>query len=147
MATLNSFEDLEVWQLARAYAKAVYLLTTQGALAKDFSLKNQMNESSGSIMDNIAEGFERDGNKEFITFLSYAKGSAGESRSQLYRAYDRQYIDEETFVRLKADVELISKKISGFIGYLKRSDYRGLKFSEPPTETWIPETYNLEHEI
>ncbi len=89
MATVTEFEDLEIWQLAREICQMVWELFETTTLGKDFELKNQMNRSSGSIMDNISEGFERNGRKEFILFLSYSKGSCGELRSQLYRAYDR----------------------------------------------------------
>ena len=83
MATAKTFEDLDVWQRARSFSRKVFQLMKDGSFAKDFSLKDQVNTSTGSIMDNIAEGFERGGNREFINFLSYSKGSAGESRSQL----------------------------------------------------------------
>jgi four helix bundle protein len=86
MATVKSFEELEIWQLSREICQEVWDVFERTTLGKDFELKNQMNRSSGSIMDNIAEGFERNGRKEFIQFLSYSKGSCGELRSQLYRA-------------------------------------------------------------
>jgi four helix bundle protein len=79
MATITAFEDLKIWQRARAFSLNVYHLTMKGSFSKDWALKNQINEATGSIMDNIAEGFEREGNREFINFLSYAKGSSGES--------------------------------------------------------------------
>lgn len=93
MATIKRFEDLEIWQLAREISRDVYDITRKDSIKHDFSLIDQLRRSSGSIMDNIAEGFERDGNKEFVQFLSYAKGSAGETRSQLYRAVDQKYIE------------------------------------------------------
>lgn len=97
MATIKSFEDILAWQKARILANRIYGLSCTGSFESDFKLRNQINGSSGSIMDNIAEGFERDGKREFIQFLSIAKGSAGEVRSQLYRALDRKHINEPTF--------------------------------------------------
>lgn len=101
MATIKSFEDLEIWQLARDICRMVYSLTQKEQFKRDFSLVDQVRRSSGSIMDNIAEGFEREGNKEFINFLSIAKGSAGETRSQIYRALDQSYISSDEFNSLK----------------------------------------------
>jgi four helix bundle protein len=97
MATIKKFQDLEVWQLARALNQAIFDLICGDAFVKDYALKDQINRSSGSIMDNIAEGFERGGNREFIQFLSIAKGSAAEVRSQLYRAMDRKYLEASQF--------------------------------------------------
>lgn len=131
MATIKQFEELQVWQKARTFSRQIYDLTIKGSFSKDWALRNQINESSGSIMDNIAEGFERNGTKEFIAFLSYAKGSAGESRSQLYRAFDRRHISDSEFKLLKDQSIEISNMISGFMTYLKKTNYKGLKFSEP----------------
>jgi len=103
-------------------------LTLKNGFEKDFSLKNQINASSGSVPDNIAECFEREGNKEFINFLSIAKGSAGETRPQLYRTFDRNYINEEKLLEMVGKSVEISKSISGFIKYLKESEFRGNKF-------------------
>src|SRR5687768_16747731 len=108
MATIKTFEDLDVWKRARVFAQDIYSHSSEGDFSRDFSLRNQINGSTGSIMDNIAEGFERGGTKEFILFLSYAKGSAGEARSQLYRAYDRKHVDESSFNQLKEQVIEIS---------------------------------------
>ena len=92
MATIKSFEEIEAWRKARVLSKEIFELTQKGSFSKDFSLRDQINRSSGSIMDNIAEGFERGGNTEFIQFLSIAKGSAGEVCSQIYRAHDRNHL-------------------------------------------------------
>lgn len=128
MATINRFEDLEIWKKARLFSREIWELTLINGFEKDFSLRNQINASSGSVLNNIAEGFEREGNKEFINFLSIAKGSAGETRSQLSRAFDRQYINEEKLLEMVAESIEISKSISGFIKYLKESEFRGNKF-------------------
>jgi four helix bundle protein len=131
MATIKSFEELEVWKRARTLSKKIYRLSAKDSFAKDFALKDQINRSSGSVMDNIAEGFERGGNKEFIVFLGYAKGSAGETRSQLFRALDHEHITEQVFEELKDEALTLSKMISGFMSYLQNSEFRGSKFHEP----------------
>lgn len=95
MATIEKFEDLEIWKLARELALEIYNETLEGSFANDNDLKWQIRKSSGSVMDNIAEGFERDGKPEFLQFLSIAKGSAGETRSQIHRSLDRKHLNQE----------------------------------------------------
>jgi four helix bundle protein len=128
MATITKFEDLEIWQEARKLAKEIYIISKETDLKTDFRFKEQIKASSGSVMDNIAEGFERDGNIEFRQFLSIAKGSAGESRSQIYRLYDYEYISLEKFEDLKTKYEILSGKIKNFITYLNKKDFKGNKF-------------------
>jgi len=130
MAKIDKFEDLEVWKKAREYCKEIYSYSNVGSFSKDFELIKQIRRSSGSIMDNIAEGFERDGSKEFKQFLSIAKGSSGEVLSQLYRAKDQNYISEETFQNLYNIGKEISKMLYGLIEYLKKTDYDGTKYKK-----------------
>jgi four helix bundle protein len=122
MKKIEQFEDLEVWQLARELAKQVYCLTAGKNLARDFGLVGQMQRSAVSVMANIAEGFERRSNKEFIHFLSIAKGSCGEVRSHLYVSLDVGYINNDEFTQVSSLAETISKSIAGFTKYLKSRD-------------------------
>jgi four helix bundle protein len=128
MATITKFEDLEIWQEARNISKEIYIISKETDLKLDFRFKEQIKASAGSVMDNIAEGFERDGNLEFRQFLSIAKGSIGETRSQIYRLFDFGYISEEKFLELKTKCETLSSKIKGFINYLNKKDFKGNKF-------------------
>lgn len=133
MSTVKRFEDLEVWKLARELCQEVYQFTLQEGFSRDFGLKNQINNSNGSVMDNIAEGFERDGSKEFSQFLAISKGSCGECRSQLYRAFDRNYISQEQFELTSQKTIDLGRKISNFMSYLKSSELKGNKY-KPPTQ-------------
>lgn len=129
--TVEKFEDLEIWQEARMLSKVIFEKTERKPFRNDFKLKNQIKGSSGSTMDNIAEGFERGGNREFIQFLSIARGSCGETRSQLYRAYDYNYITKEELRELCKRCIKLSKQISSFMNYLKKSKFEGSKFKKP----------------
>ena len=130
---IERFEDLEIWQEARELCKRVFEITSSSPFCSDFKLRDQIRSSSGSVMDNIAEGFERGGNKEFIQFLSVAKGSCGETRSQSYRAFDYKHIKQDVLDELITRTTQLSKKISSLMAYLKQSDFKGSKFhtSEP----------------
>ena len=128
MATFNRFEDILAWQKARVLCKLINGYTLKEPFLKDFKLIGQIKGSLGSVMDNIAEGFERGGNKEFIQFLFISKGSAGETRSQLYRALDNEYISEEEFQKAYKLAEEVSKLVAGLINHLKSSDIKGEKY-------------------
>ena len=127
---IKSFEELEIWQTARELSKDIYAISRVGEFSKDFRFVSQITASAGSIMDNIAEGFERDGNKEFLQFLSIAKGSCGELRSQIYRAFDVGYMDEITFNTLLNKAKLLSSSIYFFAQSLKKSDIQGNKYKK-----------------
>lgn len=128
MATIERFEDLEAWKIAREITKDVYRICKNDLFARDYGLRDQICRASVSIMSNIAEGFERDGGKEFINFLSIAKGSAGEVRSQLYAALDQNYISENEFNHIYNKTVQNSRVIAGLINYLKQSGVKGIKF-------------------
>ncbi|MFO7828170.1 MAG: four helix bundle protein [Bacteroidales bacterium] len=127
MATIEKFEDLEVWKKARELCKLIHKYTLKDSFAKDFSLKDQIKRSSGSVMDNIAEGFDRGGKKEFIQFLFISKSSSSETKSQLYRALDYGYINQEEFEVAYNKCSEIASMETGLINYLKNSPYKGKK--------------------
>ena len=126
----TSFEDLRIWQNAIELSKEIYRISRFTEFSKDYRFVGQITSAMGSVMDNIAEGFERDGNKEFFQFLSIAKGSCGEVRSQLYRAYDAGYIDEELFNTLLGKIRALSSSIFHFMNTLRASDITGKKHKE-----------------
>ncbi len=125
---IERFEDLEIWQEARELCKLIFKITSLEPFVKDYKFRDQIRSASGSIMDNIAEGYGRGGNREFINFLSIAKGSNDEVRSQSYRALDFEYINNDTLIELLESTDKISRKSSSFIQYLKNSEFKGSKF-------------------
>jgi four helix bundle protein len=135
MATIKRFEDIEAWQKARILAKEVFSISLETALSKDYRFRDQINAAAGSIMDNIAEGFERGGRLEFINFLTIAKASCAEVRSQLYRLLDRSCITTEKFNELYKLADDIGSKLGAWIIYLNQSELKGTKFKNRITAT------------
>ena len=133
MGYAKKFEELDIFQKARDLCKEVYVITKEDPFSKDSRFVQQIRAAAGSIMDNIAEGFERDGNKEFVNFLYIAKGSCGEVRSQIIRATDVGFVDKDVATRLYNDCVSLSKAISKFITSLKGSPITGLKNLKPET--------------
>lgn len=127
MATIERFEDLEMWKLSRSLFNDIGDLIVKDKFRKNYRLIGQIEGSSGSIMDNLAEGFERGTKAEFILFLGYAKGSSGELRSQLYRSFDRKYISEEEFNKFSVSAKRISAMIQKFIEYLRKTSIKGIR--------------------
>ena len=128
MATIKRFEDIISWQKARELNKLIGDITDLGKFKRSYKLIDQIESSSGSIMDNIAEGFERGGNKEFIQFLYISKGSCGEFRSQLYRALDRHYLTQVEFDLLYNLAKEIIILLQKLVDYLHKSEMKGTKF-------------------
>jgi four helix bundle protein len=147
MSAIKRFEDIEGWQKGRELAKAVYAMTNVGDFARDFGLKDQMRRAAVSVMSNIAEGYGRGGNKEFLQYLSQAKGSAAEVQAQLYVALDVGYLSKNDFGRLYSLADSTASVIAGLMRYLVQSDLKGPKYHHAaPTETQNPErrTQNAE---
>jgi len=128
--TVKTFEELDIWKDARALSKIVFELSENIESSKDIRFISQIRSSAGSIMDNIAEGFDRGGNREFVQFLSIAKGSCGETRSQIYRAMDFGYISAGYGEELISKTIELGNKIGALIQYLKTSAYKGSKFTQ-----------------
>ena len=130
MASVKDFEELAIFQKARELSQRIYPVTNKDGFKSDFRFVQQIRAAAGSIMDNIAEGFERTGNKEFLNFLYIAKGSCGEVRSQLIRANDVGYLTSEEFDELYSECRKLSAGIMNFIKEIKASDLTGAKFKE-----------------
>ncbi len=128
MAKIDKFDDIEAWKQAREIIKLIYQISSEGAFSRDFALRDQIRRATVSIISNIAEGFERDGDKEFLQFLAIAKGSCGEVRAQLYVALDQNYLDERQFAFILNKLIETSRTISGFMKYLQQSEFKGNKF-------------------
>jgi four helix bundle protein len=119
--SISRFEDIEAWGKAREVTRDIYGFTSRPEFNKDFALRDQIRRAVISIMSNISEGFERGGDKEFIQFLSVAKGSSGEARAQIYVALDQGYISESEFSTTAERFTEIGRMISGFMKYLQQS--------------------------
>jgi four helix bundle protein len=130
MATIQRFEDLEIWQIARELYNKISKVAELLRAAKEFRFAEQMKSAAGSIMDNIAEGFERNSRLEFVNSLSISKGECGELKSQLYRTLDDNHIDKKLFEELYEDTDKESRKIASFMKYLNTSEIKGLKFKD-----------------
>jgi four helix bundle protein len=128
MATIKCFEEIKAWQKARALNEKVGSYIDNGRFKRNFRLIDQIEGSAGSIMDNIAEGFERSGNREFLQFLYFSKGSCGEFRSQLYRALDRKYIQQNEFDELFELSKEVIVMLQKLIEYLEQSELKGTKY-------------------
>jgi four helix bundle protein len=129
VSTIYRFEDLPIWQQSRSLCNIINKLINASQLfSTDFRFRDQIKAAAGSVMDNIAEGFERSSRLEFANFLSIAKGSSGEVRSQPYRAVDYNYIDRAESISIIDDYEKLAKEIAGFISYLNKSSVKGQKF-------------------
>ena len=131
MATIKRFEEIEAWQVARELAREVYAATKEHDFARDYGLRDQIQRAAVSIMSNIAEGFERGGNKEFANFMSIAKGSCGEVRAQLYVALDQSYITPDAFERMGVLCSRISTMLFYLIASVNRSSVTGIRFRKP----------------
>ena len=128
MSKIKKFEDIESWKSARKLTKQIYQITSAGEFTRDFGLREQIRRAAVSVLSNIAEGFERGGDQEFIQFLSIAKGSCGEVRAQLYVALDQGYISQERFDTLSKIATEVGQLIFGLMKYLKASNLRGNKY-------------------
>ena len=128
MNKIEKFEDIVAWQKARILTKEIYACTKVGQFARDFGLKDQIQRASVSTMANVAEGYERGGDKEFSQFLSTAKGSCGEVKSHLYVALDQEYLTPVAFSQLYGKADEVGRLIFGFMEYIRDSHMRGRKY-------------------
>jgi four helix bundle protein len=130
MANFERFEELEIFQLAKSLANQIYDFTSTGKFSQDYVLRDQVRRASVSIFSNVAEGFERNGNKEFVQFLYIAKASCGEVRAQMAFAKDRDYISQNDFDIIYKSLISLSNQLNGFIKYLRKSEIKGSKFNK-----------------
>jgi four helix bundle protein len=138
VATILRFEDIVAWQVARKLTREIYRISNEGQLAKDYGLRDQVRRAAVSVMANIAEGFERDGAREFLQFLAIAKGSVGEVRSHLYVALDQGYVhDEHEWNHVMRLANETARMIHGLMRYLRQTGVKGLRF-KPEPETRNP---------
>jgi four helix bundle protein len=128
VVTISRFEDVEAWKRARDLTRLIYRVSGQGGFARDFALRDQIRRAAVSVLSNIAEGFERGGNREFRQFLSQAKGSVGEVRAQLYVALDAELLTQDQFDELCALATRTGQLIAGLIRYLEQSNLNGAKY-------------------
>ncbi len=128
MAQIRKFEEIQAWQCARNLTRMIYLLSNSGGFKNDYALKGQIRRAAISIMSNIAEGFGRGGNREFLQFLSIAKGSASEVQAQLYVALDIGYVDRKQFDEAYKLTDDTANLIGGFMRYLNQADMKGIKY-------------------
>jgi four helix bundle protein len=129
---ITRFKNIEAWQEARKLVKMVYdVIKGSSKFRKDFRLVNQVQDAAVSAMSNIAEGFTRRSNREFIQFLFISKSSAAEVQSQLYVALDQEYINQNDFDRIYSQAEIVSKMDSGFIKYLNFQLKQPNKLKQP----------------
>lgn len=142
MATITKFEELEIWQFARQLSRKIFTLSEKEKFNKDYGIRNQIRDSSGSVMDNIAEGFGRGGNKEFVAFLCYSIGSCSETQSQLYRALDYNYISKTEFDECYILAQTIINKTGSFVTYLNKSNVKGEKYKHRTEINHKPQTTN-----
>lgn len=120
MSAIRNFEDIEAWQAARVLNQDLWKIIHEGAFGRDYALMDQINRAAGSIMDNIAEGFDGGSTAEFVRFLRYAQRSCTEVKSQMYRALDRGYIDQNAFNHLETNRLQASNKTGGLIRFLTK---------------------------
>lgn len=137
MATLNRFEDIKAWRKARDVDNKIFQFSLRGDFNRDYDLRSQIKRASGSVMDNIAEGFGRGGNREFIQFLGISKGSANEVKSQPSRVLNRNYITDEKFQITYDQVSEVIRMTDSLIGYLTQTEIKGRKFLKPEVKTTL----------
>lgn len=131
MATLTRFEDIEAWQLGRELKRSIYTSSRKVDFSRDYALQDQIRRAAISVTANIAEGFGRGGNREFIQFSSNSKGSCAEIQVHLYTALDEAHVTESEFQKLYEQASVAGRMIGAFMNYLQRSEIRGQKFRTP----------------